>query len=414
MHLLVSCPNYAPEKTGTGKYTAEMAEWLASKGHKVQVITGPPHYPEWKLHEGFRNKHSRELRDGVHVRRVPMFIPPPGGVTAKRRIRMESSFTFHSLGPWLRLLFARRKPDVVIAVCPPMQVGLTAWLYCSLRRVPWVYHIQDLQVDAAIRLGVLQPKGFTRVLYKLEEFFLRHATRVSTITPGMRDRILEKGVRRDRLLDFPNWSDVTTMRPGPRENSFRTELGLGPDDLLLLYAGNMGRKQGLEILIDAARRLQGDPRLHFVLVGDGAARPELAEAAQDLPNVLFLPLQPWERVPEMLNATDIHLVIQKREAADLVMPSKLTNILAVGGCSLATAGSSTTLHAVLTENNAGLAVEPEDTDALVAGLGSLVSDPDRRKAIGRNARRYAEANLDKDAILHRFERDLQALVDRER
>lgn len=409
LRMLISGANYAPEQTGTGKYTAEMAEWLAQRGHGVHVITGPPHYPEWRLREGFQNKHSEETRNGVHVRRVPMHIPPADDVSAKQRIRMESSFTFHSIRPWLRLLFSRKKPDVIIAVCPPMQTALPAYLYSKLRRVPWVFHIQDLQVDAAIRLGVLKPRGFTKLLYKIEEFFLRRATRVSTITPGMRDRIIEKGVQPDRLLDFPNWSDVTTMAPGPRDNAWRQNLDLRDGQLLLLYAGNMGRKQGLENLLAAARSLQGDDRLQFVLVGDGAARTELEEQAKDLSNVRFMPLQPWELVPEMLNAADIHLIIQKREAADLVMPSKLTNILAVGGCSLATADSGT-LHHILTKNDAGLCVVPEDVDALVAGIERLAGDAKRRAAMSHNARAYAKSHLDKDAILGRFEQDLQTIL----
>jgi colanic acid biosynthesis glycosyl transferase WcaI len=410
MRLLIYGPNYAPEKTGTGKYTAEMAEWFAARGHDVQVITGPPHYPEWKLHEGFRNKHWTETRSGVRVRRVPMYIPL-GKVTPKRRIRMETSFSIHAARPWLRQLLARTKPDVVIAVCPPMQVGLPPRVFRALCKVPWVFHIQDLQVDAALRLGILGPSRFTRVLYSIEEKLLRKATIVSTITPGMAKRIQEKGVHPDRIWQVPNWSDIQTMRPSERFNAFREQVGAGPSDMLLLYAGNMGKKQGLEIILEAARRLQDDTRLKFVLVGDGAVRHELQAQADGLANVRFLPLQPWERVPEMLNAADVHLVVQKREAADLVMPSKLTNILAVGGCALGTTDSGT-LHDVLVD--VGHVVSPEDPVALARGIEELANDPGLRAALGQRARTYAEKHLDRDVILTRLEESLVRLTQRPR
>lgn len=408
MRILIYGPNYAPEKTGTGKYTAEMAEWFAARGHEVHVITGPPHYPEWRLHEGYRNAHTREVVNGVHVRRVPMYIPPAGEVTSKRRIRMESSFSLHAARAWGGWAFRRARPDVVIAVCPPMQVGAPPRVFRALRRVPWVFHVQDLQVDAAVRLGMLDQGRFTRILFGIEEKLLHTASVVSTITPGMAQRIEEKGVPAERIWQTPNWSDVQAMRPGERMNAFRAEVGAGPEDILLLYAGNMGRKQGLETIVEAARMLQADPRLKFVLVGDGACKAELQASARLLPNMTFLDLQPWERVPDMLNAADIHLVVQKREAADLVMPSKLTNILAVGGCALGTTEGGT-LHGVL--KDVGAVVAPEDASTLAEGIRALANDPEKRAELGRMARQYAEANLDKDAILGRFENALIHLVE---
>lgn len=406
MRLLIYGPNYAPEKTGTGKYTAEMAEWFAARGHEVHVITGPPHYPEWHLHDGYQNRHGTEVRAGVRVRRVPMYIPR-GEVTSTRRIRMETSFSFHAARPWLRWALRKSKPDAVIAVCPPMQVGLPPRVLQILRRVPWIFHIQDLQVDAAMRLGMIGGR-FSRLLFFIEQALLRKATRVSTITEGMAARVRDKGVSGNRIWSVPNWSDIQTMRPGPSDNEFRQEAGAGADDILCLYAGNMGKKQGLEVVLKAAHQLQSRPEFRFVFVGDGAVRQQLEEDAARLAldNVQFMDLQPWERVPEMLNAADIHLVVQKQEAADLVMPSKLTNILAVGGCALGTTREGT-LFDVLQE--VGLAVAPEDADELVAGILEL-SDKGRRTQLQTKARTWAEANLDRDTILASFEQRLEQLV----
>src|SRR5690625_3392789 len=206
MKVLVYGLNYAPEPTGVGKYTGEMAAWLAAHGHEVRVICGLPHYPRWKLDGAYADGRSRvERTDGVRVERAGHFVPSPDRLTAKARICLETSFTMSASRYWLPRVFRPSRPDVVIAVAPPMQAGLWPLLYQWLRRVPWVLHVQDLQVDAAMRLGMLKEHGLGRVLYGVERFLLRRATRVSTITEAMRTRIVEKGVSDERTLLCPNW-----------------------------------------------------------------------------------------------------------------------------------------------------------------------------------------------------------------
>lgn len=412
MKVLICGVNYAPEKTGTGKFTADLAEWLASQGHEVHAVVGPPHYPEWKVYDGFDPRHhSVEQLRGVTVHRVPMFVPSLDELNSKKRIRMELSFSFHSLRPWMRRLAGKRF-DVVIAVCPPMQVASMPWVYRGLQRVPWVFHIQDLQVDAAFRLGMLKPGRSERVLQRIERFFLRKATRVSTITEAMRQRIIAKGVPRDRVWLVPNWSDVHAIQPSSRENSFRAAVGAGPGDILCLYAGNFGKKQGLDLIVQAAHKLRDNLHYKFVIVGSGADEPNVKALAAELkvPNLQFLPVQPMDVLPQMLAAADIHLVVQKHEAADLVMPSKLTNILAAGRPSLATANPGTTLHDVLTTHDAGVCVPYGDVEQFCSALKQMSIDEEGRIRMGRNARAYAEQFLDKDVILARFERQLQELI----
>lgn len=412
MKILIYGLNYAPEPTGTGKYTGELAEWLAARGHAVSVICGLPHYPQWKLDAAYADGKARvEERGGVRVCRAPHYVPSAAGLGARARIRLETSFTLSAVRFWLPWLFSREKPDVVIAVMPPMQVGVWPLLYGWLRRVPWVLHVQDLQVDAALRLGMLKGRGIGRLLYAVEAFLLRHATRASTITEAMRRRLVEKGVAEQDVWLFPNWSDIRAIHPSVRDNPFRRSLGLPPDAIVVLYAGNMGNKQGLEVVLDAAAACADMPRLQFVLVGDGAARPELERraAALALRNLRFLPIQPVERLNDMLAAGDIHLVVQKRSAADLVMPSKLTNILAAGRACVATAEQGTALADVVSGFDTGLVTPPEDVPALVGAIRKLAEDDALRERMGANGRRYAERYLDRDAILERFEAQLQTL-----
>lgn len=411
--LLLFGLNYSPEPTGTGKYTGEMAEWLAGRGHKVDAIVAPPHYPAWKLEEAYVGKRwIKEQQNGVNIYRATLSVPDSSVVSAKGRIKMETTFSLNSLRYWLPNFLRWRRYDVVIAVCPPMQVGLMPYFYRLFRRTPWVFHIQDFQVDAAIRLGVLDAGKLGSTLYKIENFLIRHASVVSTITEPMRQRAIEKGAKEDRTWLFPNWSDISFITPGGRMNSFRAELGLAEKDQLLLYSGNFGKKQGLDLIVDAADRLRDRNDLHFVICGSGADAPRVKALATErkLANLRFLPLQQWPRVPEMLAAADVHLVVQRREAADLVMPSKLTNILAAGRPSIATSDAGTALHQVLTDYEAGLVTPPEELDPFVQAIETLTADRDLQESMGRNARAYAEQYLNKDMVLKGFEEKLLKLA----
>jgi len=237
-----------------------------------------------------------------------------------------------------------------------------------------------------------------------------------TITGRMRQRILDKGVDGERCWLLPNWADTDFIRPLPRDNEFRTALGATPDDVVIMYAGNMGAKQGLDLVLDAACALRARRNLRFVMVGHGADQPRLVRKASDLrlDNVRFLPLQALEILPQMLAAADVHLVVQKREAADLVMPSKLNNIMAAGRPALATADSHTTLYRVLTEHGAGLVTPPGDSEQFTSALVRLAEDAALRKQLATGARAYAEEHLDKQALLEDFESRLVQLADANR
>lgn len=276
-------------------------------------------------------------------------------------------------------------------------------------------HIQDFELDAALDLGMLRGRT-RRVLYGIEKLLMSRFSRVSTITDAMRRRVVDKGVAKDRVRLVPNWANMETVRPMRQDNEVRREFAVGPDDVLAIYAGNMGEKQGLDLVLDAAERLRERKEIKFAMVGAGAARERLERVAKErgLDNLSFFPIQSLERLSLMLAAGDIHLVVQRREAADLVMPSKLTNILAAGRPSVATADPGTTLYEVLNDHDCGVLTAPGDVEELVSGIIALTDDVHLRERMGANARSYAEAHLDKDRILSRFESQLKRLVETEK
>lgn len=413
MRIIIAGINYAPEPTGIGRYTGEMGSWLAARGHDVTVIAAPPHYPAWKLPRSYRGRgFVRETIDGVTVLRTPVILPRSQQVSTIARIVLESSFTLAAARWWFPRLFGA-KPDVAIAVTPPLQDAVWPLLYGLVRRVPTLVHVQDLQVDAAVRLGLLDGGVSSRVLYAIEKRTLRRATAVSTITGAMLERVRSKGVDPARSFVFPNWSDLSAITPRSPDPAMRHALGAGPSDTLVLYSGNLGHKQGLDVVLEAAAATRDQARLRYAIVGDGAARAELVRRAEELnlTNLAFHDVVPADELAELLAAGDVHLVVQKEEAADLVMPSKLTNILAAGRPAIATAAPGTELHDVLTAHGLGVAVPPGDAEALRSAIVSYAGDAELQRESGARARRYAESHLDRDRILEAFAGRLERIAE---
>ena len=409
MRILIHSINYAPEVISVGKYNGEMGEWLVGRGHEVRIVTAPPYYPAWQVAEGYSaGAYRRERVAGADVWRCPLWVPSkPSG--AKRLLHL-ASFAASSFPVMLRQRTWR--PDIVLVTEPPLFCVPQAKLAARLSGAKTWLHILDFEVDAALQLGMLRGSRMSRLFHRIEYLVMRGIDRISTISEQMRLRIAEKGLPEDRVYLFPNWADTEFIHPLPPDHEIRREFGAEPSDVLVLYAGNMGEKQGLESVLDVAAQLRGRTGIKFAMVGAGAARSRLQQLAEKrkLTNVRFSPVQPLERLPLMLAAGDIHLVVQRREAADLVMPSKLTNILAAGRPSIATVDPGTAVYDVLHGHNCGLTPPPESAPELARSIVALAEDVALRKRLGQNARRYAELYLQKDQILSAFEAELRSLV----
>lgn len=397
MKILIYCLNYAPELTGIGKYTGEQAQWLAARGHEVRVITAPPYYPAWRIGDGYRAwRYRRERCRGVEIFRAPLWVPrQPSGL---KRILHLASFAVSSLVPLAAQV--RWRPDVIFVVEPPLMCSPAALLLGRWTGARTWLHVQDYEVDAAFALGLLKHPWLRRLAFSLERHAMAAFDRVSTISEAMLRLARSKGAAPERSLLLPNWVDVRAILPG-RGSLYRRRLGIPADATVALYSGNMGNKQGLEILAEAARLLAGRTDLHFILCGDGAGRAALQQACAGLPQVHFLPLQPAARFPALLAAADVHLLPQRADAADLVLPSKLAGMLASGRPVVATAAAETELGRIV--GRCGRVVRPGDAAALAEAIADLAGDPALRQTLGRAGRAWAERHLDREAVLSAFE-----------
>lgn len=462
MRILIHGMNFAPELVGVGKYTGEMAEWLANRGHDVRAVTAPPFNPQWKVAPGFSPwrystedyvRHTRQAASGRNLRhlvapvaasrttsggrgsagfgtgghglatspvrltqtpdgkrepatcrlqvtRCPVWVPPrPSG--AKRVVHL-ASFALASFPVMLRQV--AWEPDVVLVVEPTLFCLPAAWItarFCGAKT--WL-HVQDFEADAGFELGLLTSARLRQAVEWVEKKFMSAFGRVSTISEKMLLKLEQKGVAPSRRCLFPNWVDTDAIFPLPKPSPLRAELGISTREIVALYAGTMARKQGLEVLAEAAGRLAGRSEVRFVFCGDGPGRPALANLTASLAKVQWIPMQPFKRLNDLLNLADIHLLPQKAGAADLVMPSKLTGMLASGRPVVAASRAGTQLaHAV---ESRGIVVEPGNAAAFAIAVEQLADDPPRRQKLGRNAREYAISELETKIVLSRFEQEL--------
>lgn len=401
--------NYWPEETGIAVFSTGRCEYLAERGHDVTMVTGLPYYPRWRVDPAYRGRlFARERRNGVDIRRSYLYVPRR--VTTLRRIIHEASFIASSC---LRAL-AGTRPDLLVTVSPPLGLALSSVLLQRRWGMPYVFHVPDLQPDAAVDLGMLPSGPLLRGLYAIERLAYRRAALVTTLTHAMQRRIVDKGIPPERVALSPDWADpaLFELPAAGGGTAARRELQLD-GRFVVLHAGNMGVKQGLDVVLDAAARTRDRADIVYLLVGDGAARPglEARAATMALPNLRFLPLQPDPLFRELLAAADLTLVTQQRVVADIVFPSKVLTLLAAAKPVVASLNSSSEVARVVMESQAGLVTPAEDGGALAEAVGMIRDDPARRRRMGEAGRQYARAHWDRERTLAEMEQALLRVGD---
>jgi colanic acid biosynthesis glycosyl transferase WcaI len=409
LHILIVGLNYAPEEVGIGPYTSGLAEALAARGHRIEVVSGKPYYPQWKVNSAYTGiSWPRSEKAGVSVTHCPHYVPL--NPTGLRRIIHLASFALSALPPVLHRVLRRRssRPEIVLCIAPALFSVITAWLGARLGGAKLWIHLQDFEVEAALATGLLDPSGVAARLARwIEARILALADRVSTISPQMCAKLADKGIARGHILELRNWSDARFSADPVGAATIRAEWALGKRQVAL-YSGNIARKQGIEILLEAARLLVHRKDLILVICGEGPNRAELERLAAGLDNIQLHDLQPVARMGAMLTMASVHLLPQIAGAADLVLPSKLTNMLASGRPVVATAEPETGLYDEVV--GCGTVCPPGDPRALAAAIEALLDDPVRRAQLGKAATRRAAERWAKDPIIDRFAIELDRLT----
>ena len=404
--ILLIGHNFFPELVGMGKYNGEMINWLVKRGYDCTVITTFPYYPHWKVQLPYKNLWYKkesivdpDSNSTLTIYRCPSYIPKDP--TGKQRAFQDFSFWVSKFFTVFKLILINKKFDLIITIAPPFHLAYLGLLIRKISGGKLLYHVQDLQIEAARDLKLFSNKKILTGLFKAELNILQNADYVSSISMGMIKKIQAKVDR--NIVFFPNWVDTEYFFPLPERQLLKQKWGYKSDDIIYLYSGAIGVKQGLEGILVTAEQLKYKEHIKFIICSSGPYKDILYEQAKNkgLKNVAFFPVQSKETFNEFLNMADLHLVIQKANAGDLVMPSKLTTILAIGGASIITASKGTSLYHMVNEYDFGYIVEPGDQELLTKQILEINHDEDLERK-RENARNYATKYLNIDKVMHDF------------
>lgn len=402
--------NYAPEEIGIAVYSTGFAQEMSARGHDVSVLCAHPYYPQWRLRPDWPKFGYRTVRAGEAEPKVvhcPLYVPKVP--TAKSRLLHYASFALTAF-PRMILDAAKGRPDVIFVVAPSLVSAVTAWVTARLTGAKLWLHIQDFEVEAAFATGAIAPESrLGRAARAFEGWMMSKFDMISSISGPMLDKLRSNGIPEDKIFEFRNWANLKKVKVIEGVSPMRAELGI-ETEFVAYYSGNVAAKQGLEIIPEAARLLAERDDLTFVICGEGPFLETLKRKAEGLKNIRFYPLQPFEKLSDALGMADVHLLPQIAGVAELVLPSKLTNMLASGRPVVATAYPDTALAQEVA--GAGLVTEPGNARAFADAIEQMLDDPEQRLAYGRMARTRALENWDMSAILNRLETRMTHLADR--
>lgn len=379
MKILFFSHYYAPEGNAPATRVAALAERWAAAGHEITVVTCPPNVPSGIVYDGYENKRTSEVVNGVRVERVKVYLAANRG--AVRRMLNFLSYGFKALVAAMRL----PKPDVVIATSPQIFCGYAGVWYKRLRRVPLVVEIRDIWPESMSAVGANVPKIGIWGLEIIEKTMYRVCDRLVTVGPGYYDRLAEKGVLREKMSVVMNGTDLESYSPRGKCERLLKRYGL-EGKFVVSYVGTVGMACGLEVMLDAAEKMKEMKDVAFVIVGDGAHRAQLEEEAtmRGLTNVVFTGMHPKSSMPDWVGSSDANLVhLKASELFTTVMPSK---VFESAGCARPIImGVDGYAKRLVMEADAGLDMKPESADSLVACVKTLAGDPDLCRRLGKNA-----------------------------
>ncbi len=394
MKVLLVHMRYEPDATGTAPLVSQLAQDLVQSGADVVVITSLPHYGRKSVHPDYQNRRGffyRSREKGVEIIRTPIFIPRNPGII--QRALNYLSYNLNSIAAGVMV----REIDVVLAINPPITTTFSAWLLSVFHRTPLVVGIQDIWPDCIIQIGQLQNWFVIATSKILERVQYAVAKKVVVLSQGMKENLLAKGVREEKVKVIPNWADPDEVIPLPKENSFFKEQGL-MDHFVVLFAGNHGYNAALEYIIQAAELLIDYPDILLLFVGEGSVKEDLITLAENkkLRNTRFLSTLEKSQWLEMLAAADLGLISLRKELADLNVPSKVYTLMAASRPILASVPERSEIAHLIQQAQCGYITPPEDPAALVEKILDCRRERDNLDKLGKNGRDYLLKYLNRE------------------
>ena len=401
LRLVVLCPHFAPDLAPTGVVMTRIVSELAARGHELHVVTALPWYRNHAIEPGWGGRlwRTEKTEWGSIIR-----VHPFPGKSKSNLLRRALGFIAFSYAVGIRSVHADGLPfkvDGVLAMSPPLTLGLTGWFTKIIRRAPLVFNIQDVFPDAAIQTGAISNKKIIAAAKWLERMSYQRSDAVVLLSQDLRANISNKIDKKfhQRLHVIPNFVDTHAITPQDRMTAYRSELGIG-DQMVVMYAGNVGFSQSLNLVVDAAAKF---PNIAFVINGDGAARKKLEQDCARLTNVYFGDYQPIERLSEVLATGDVHVVPLRAGLASVSVPSKSYSILAAGRPMLAAIDLGTEIPNMLQQSGAGVAVEPDNSTAFIEALSQLVSRREQLHEMGARGRTWVETHASPASVAAQYE-----------
>ena len=398
MKIAIITPHFDPDIAPTGQVVTRVVEELGRRGHRLDVVTSLPWYRNHRVEAGFAGRLYRY--EDAPWGRITRVHPFPA---SDKRNLLKRAGGYASFSALVAVMAGRGEPvDAVLALSPPLTLGVSGWVVAKRRRAPFVFNVQDVYPDVAIELGVLRHRRLVQAANRLERWCYERADLVTVLGEDLKENVAGKTRDPGKIRVIPNFVDTDWIRPGDRENSYRRQFGL-EGKFVVMYAGNIGLSQGLEIVVDAAGALTYEEDLVFVLNGQGANRDRLERRAAGLSNVRFVDVQPADRLPEVLSAADVHLVPLRRGLARTSVPSKTYSILAAGRPLVASVDEGSEVADLVERAGAGVATPPEDAEALAKTVRRLMDAPDDVVRMGASGRRFVEGWASPAAVASAYE-----------
>jgi colanic acid biosynthesis glycosyl transferase WcaI len=408
LNLTVVTPHFEPDVAPTGAVITRIVHELARRSHSLEVITSLPWYRHHRVEPGFEGRLMRY--EDTPWGRVIRIHPFPSSDKLHIIKRAAAYAGFSTLAAWLGVRGAgtagsdrHRRLDGVLAMSPPLTLGLSGWAIARAKHARLVFNIQDVYPDVAVELGVLKDRRLIAIARRLERMCYERADAVTVLSEDLRENLAAKVSDSRKIHVIPNFVDTHGIVPLDRENSYRAEFGLA-GKTVVMYAGNVGLSQSLELVLEAAGALTYEEDLVFVVNGGGASRADLERKARGLTNVRFIDMQPATRLPEVLAAADFHLVPLKKGLARSSVPSKTYSILAAGRPLIASVDEGSEVALVAQRSGAGIAVPPEDAESLAKAIRGLLEEPAEAARMGRSGRAWVEQWASPEAVAEAYER----------